>query len=383
MGALKARVYALSIPFKMTFAHARASRSACDSLILEIDDGTFRGYGEAILREYVNGPEAKTADLQSIAERLKKVLEAVKHSASGVVDSEVLRRAVLQLPWRKGELPLVSAVESAFLDLLCKREKKDVYEILGLKPLRRELVYGGVVPLLPGKAAAMMVQRYLQHDIQYLRLKLSESLEQNRQLLSVVRDVTGVGFDVRVDVNCGWDLDTAAAHLDLLDEYGIRLVEEPLGPNREGMLELRRRAQGRDIAFVADESAVTFQDVEGIIADGSFSMLNIRLAKNGGILRSLTIADMADRAGLRYQLGAHVGETGISSITGRITASLMKSPVYIDGSFDEYILSDNVTTRSFSFGAGGKASIVRSEGIGYETAPDKLEMYAHTVAPVL
>ena len=70
--------------------------------------------------------------------------------------------------------------------------------------------------------------------------------------------------------------------------------------------------------------------------------------------------------GLKYQLGSHVGETGILSVTGRIAASLMKNPAYVDGSFDDYILSANITEKSYTFGKGGKAPVISGKGIGYD-----------------
>ncbi|MDY7027770.1 MAG: enolase C-terminal domain-like protein [Spirochaetota bacterium] len=391
MNDLQIRLHFLSIPFKLTFTHSQAKRSDCDSIIVEVNDGTHRGFGEAILREYVNGPDAIVSDPGAAGDRMRAIFETFGGSSgagggraagSGGPSSpdgigmQTLRKVLLNTPWKNGDLPLVSAAEAAVLDLLCKRENRDIYALLDIQPRRETLTYGGVLPILSKEAIRVMLERYMKHGIRYIRLKLSQSIDHNRSILPLVRTIVGEEFDVRVDVNCAWSVDDAVAHLDLLQENGIRLVEEPLGPDRAGMFELNKQAATRGISFVADESAVSFQDVDAIIGDGSFSMLNIRLAKNGGILRSLAIAEKAAAAGLRYQLGAHVGETGISSVTGRIAASLMSDPVYIDGSFDEYILADNITARSYSFGIGGEAKIIRNEGIGYEVDPEKLEKYS-------
>ncbi len=373
MKELQIRLYFLSIPFKLTFTHSQAKRSDCDSIIVEVSDGHHRGYGEAILREYVNGPDAIVSDLQAAGARVKRIFQTF--AAEGIT-IRTLREAVLNTAWENSDLPLVSAAEAAVLDLLCQQEDRDIYALLDGRPRRETLIYGGVLPILSKEAIRVMLEQYMKHGIRYIRLKLSQSIEHNRSILPLVRTIVGADFDVRVDVNCAWSLDDAVAHLDVLHENGIRLVEEPLGTHRRGMLELNKKAAERGISFVADESAVSFQDVDAIIGDGSFSMINIRLAKNGGILRSLAIAEKADAAGLRYQLGAHVGETGISSVTGRIAASLMSDPVYIDGSFDEYILADNITTRPYSFGIGGEAKIIRDRGIGYEVDPEKLNRYS-------
>ena len=54
----------------------------------------------------------------------------------------------------------------------------------------------------------------------------------------------------------------------------------------------------------------------------------------------------------------------------------MPEPVYVDGSYDSILLSDNLTTENFSFGARGLASIIRDRGIGFEVDPAKVLLYS-------
>jgi muconate cycloisomerase len=105
-------------------------------------------------------------------------------------------------------------------------------------------------------------------------------------------------------------------------------------------------------------------------------MLNLRLSKNGGLFRVLSLAREADASGLAYQLGCMVGETGILSALGRMTASLLPRAVYLEGGYDDVLLAGNVTTRSFGFGPGGRAEIVRGRGIGYEVDEQALAKFS-------
>ncbi len=66
----KAEIYALKIPFKMDFTHAMASRAFSDSLILKIEGQGKRGFGEAIVRDYVSGKIGKKADLLKNAKEI-------------------------------------------------------------------------------------------------------------------------------------------------------------------------------------------------------------------------------------------------------------------------------------------------------------------------
>jgi muconate cycloisomerase len=372
MLTLRARLYQLSIPFKMTFSHAGASRAACDSLILEISDGDYKGYGELVLRSYVNDPAGVLNSFKKISVRIEEILNLITGNYSELPDIEQLKQVAMLPQWAKQDLPLFAAAETALLDLLCRKQDIDIYTLLKLSPVREELTYGGILPLLSDSAMKKMLTAYKQMAIPYMRIKLSKEYSLNLQILKTARISLGNDFDIRVDVNCAWDTGTALRHIDLLNKYNIKMVEEPLVLNRREMIMLAEQTKGSGIIYVADESAVTFEDLENIITDKTFGMLNIRIAKNGGIIRTLELADRAQQAGLYYQLGCHVGETGILSAAGRTAASLMKNPLYIDGSFDDFILSENITKQSYTFGHAGKASAVHGKHMGYDVYEEKL-----------
>ncbi len=372
MSIISAVLYPLSIPFRMTFSHAEASRSVCDSYILELSDGKNSGFGELILRSYVNDPGGIFDSKPKISKRISEMIEELTDGNTGFITPDELKNKVLDSRWKNHELPLLAAVEGALLDILCRRNNADIYNLLGQPPKRMELVYGGVLPILSDEAMTGIIAAYHQIAIPYMRVKLSKDLSYNRHVLKTVRESFGSDYDIRVDVNCAWDIRTTLDHIDLLKSCGVKFVEEPVGADHEKMVNLAGRTRGSGVTYVADESAVSFDDIAGIAADKTFSMLNLRLAKNGGLLRVLELSLRAEKAGLKYQLGSHVGETGILSVTGRIAASLMKNPVYIDGSFDDFLLSDNITTESFTFGSGGKAPVITGKMMGYDVDTGKL-----------
>ncbi len=54
----------------MDFTHAMASRSFFDSLILKIEGHGKKGFGEAIVRDYVTGKIGKDTDLLENAKKI-------------------------------------------------------------------------------------------------------------------------------------------------------------------------------------------------------------------------------------------------------------------------------------------------------------------------
>jgi muconate cycloisomerase len=359
----KAEIYALKIPFKMDFTHAMASRAFSDSLILKIEGQGKRGFGEAIVRDYVSGEIGKNADLlKNVKEIIARILEPlIERNISWEEGKEHLDSLALE----SHELPLLCAVETALLDMFCNSSGEDIYGLLKKEPLKQSIQYGGTLPMLSLPEAEYILEMYEQVNIRNIRIKLGTDLDYNEEILKLSREKLGRNFDLRVDANASWSLEIALESLKLCRKYGIFRVEEPFGRDREEILFLLRDPESRDFQFVADESALTVNDIEAMAKNRSYHMINLRLSKNGGLLKILKMAEIAEKRGLQYQIGCHVGETGILSALGRVAASILPKAVYVDGSYDRYLLSENITSENFSFGFGGVAEIIRGQGLGF------------------
>jgi len=123
---------------------------------------------------------------------------------------------------------------------------------------------------------------------------------------------------------------------------------------------------------MADESACSLSDVENISRNGHYQMINVRLSKNGGFRNSLKIIDHLRRNGTSFQIGCHLGESGILSAAGRILCLLCNDALYYDGSYDEFLLKENITLENVSFGLGGKADPLNGPGLGIEVSSQNL-----------
>ncbi|HUI71105.1 MAG TPA: enolase C-terminal domain-like protein, partial [Spirochaetia bacterium] len=139
-----------------------------------------------------------------------------------------------------------------------------------------------------------------------------------------------------------------------------------------GATEAIREARRRSFSVIADEGVLSSRDLETLAEAGTYSIVNLRLSKNGGLSRVLALATTALRNGLAYQLGCMVGETGILSALGRSAAALLSEPLYVEGSYDDALLTDNITVRSLGFGQRGEAPVIRGQRIGFEVSLEKL-----------
>ncbi|MBN1687203.1 MAG: hypothetical protein JW852_11140 [Spirochaetales bacterium] len=370
----RAELFALHIPFHIDFTHSQAKRLASDSLLVKVSAGDVHGYGEAVVRDYVSGSMGSGDVAEHACRAVAWMLEPIRSAGLSMAG---LREWSSQIDPPDSELPVLCAVETALLDLLCATKKADIYEVLGKRPARETLVYGGTVPMLPLKAAEALLHRYRMAEMKNLRLKIANDREYNRSLVALARSVMGDGFDLRVDANGAWDVDEALENLAMLADFGISTVEEPFGRDSEKILRCLEDPRSAGFTFVADESILSAADLDGIARSRTYSMINIRLSKNGGLLRSLEIAERAFTYGIAAQLGCHVGETGVLSAAGRVAASLMPDPVYVDGSFDAYLLSENVTRENLAFGRGGLAKTIRGNGLGFAINEEALKRLSY------
>jgi muconate cycloisomerase len=112
--------------------------------------------------------------------------------------------------------------------------------------------------------------------------------------------------------------------------------------------------------------------VERTISEGYYQMINVKLSRSGGYTRALKIIERIRKAGLFYQIGCTIGESGILSAAGRALCLLSSDALYYDGSYDSIILNKNVTKEHVSFGPGGKAGPLPGFGLGVEISQKKL-----------
>ncbi|HTP59678.1 MAG TPA: enolase C-terminal domain-like protein, partial [Spirochaetia bacterium] len=281
------------------------------------------------------------------------------------------------------ELPFLCAVETALLDLACAWGADDVFTVLGREPRRPAVRYGGVLPLLSLKEAEKYLLSCRHLELCDIKVNLNSDTEVDQAVLDLSRRILGDRFDIRVDANSSWPVDDAEKLFDVCRRYGVTSVEQPFDDLTPGASECMREARARGFVIMADEGVLSAQDIRNLAGAGTYSSVNLRLAKNGGLTRVIQLCEEAGRCGLSYQLGCMVGETGILSALGRVAAAILPAPLYVEGSYDDMLLTGNITTRSMGFGPKGFAPVTRGDGIGYQVSEEKLARFSAARASCL
>ncbi|MCU1421543.1 MAG: dipeptide epimerase [Microbacteriaceae bacterium] len=137
-----------------------------------------------------------------------------------------------------------------------------------------------------------------------------------------VRDAVGPGVRLRVDANQGW---TAAGAVEIITAWqslglGIELVEQPT-PARD-LDALAFVTERVDTPVLADESAWTALDLREIIRRRAADLVNVKLAKAGGLTEARRMVALAQGVGMGVIVGcmieSTVGVTAAASLASAI-----------------------------------------------------------------
>ncbi len=191
------------------------------------------------------------------------------------------------------------------------------------EPVRKTIPVNVTIPAVDPVLASSLV---LESGASTAKVKIGDpgdSADDDVARVRAVREAIGPDGFVRVDVNAGWDLDTATDRLERLAEFGLQYVEQPVATIEE-MKELRRRV---DIPIAADEMVRQSPHPLRVIEAGAADLLVLKVQPMGGVSRVL---DLANRASIPVVISSAL-ETSVGMYGGLLAASLLEELPYACG----------------------------------------------------
>jgi muconate cycloisomerase len=374
-----ARLYGLELPFVEAFRHSAKERTFSDSVIVQLrDELGNQGFGEGVPRPYVTG-ETQAAVLDHLRQSLIPPLlgrELPGGAASDSIDWADRLIPVVAMASARSDNASRCALELALLDLALRRQQASLASLL---PAARERVtYSGVITSGSLDKALATARQIKLLGFRQVKIKVGDPEDVAR--VTALRELLGADVSLRVDANGAWTEAGALEALGRLAPLHIDAAEQPLGP---GDLAAWARLRARSpIPLMADESLVTLADAERLIENKATDFFNLRISKNGGLARTLAIARLGRAHGLRFQLGAQVGETAILSAAGRHLAAHLDGLEFVEGSFGSLLLTEDVSREPVRFGHKGEARLLTGPGLGITVLEERLRKYAPTVVEV-
>lgn len=135
---------------------------------------------------------------------------------------------------------------------------------------------------------------------------------------------------IRIDANQGWSAPEALRKIPALDDAagGLVLVEQPVDyDDVEGLARIRESV-GPPI--LADEACFGPRDVAALARAGACDIVNIKLAKTGGLARARDVATVADAHGMTCFMGSML-ELGVGAAASAHFAAACPTVTYPSG----------------------------------------------------
>ena len=353
-----ATLKALEIPFKVSFKHASANRSKTESILVEMHSSNgLVGYGESCPRTYVTGES-----IESVKRFFSTHIESFK---SEVFDLESAPRWLHAHTKTIDENPAaMCAIEMAFIDLLAKENRKSVEGILGVPELHGNYQYTAVLGDSGIKTFRAILDRYVQMGFSDFKVKLSGDIKRDTEKCAVLNCQLSDTARIRFDANNIWDnYKKAVQYLNQL-EINYFAVEEPLKPNQYE--ELQRMSSEINKPIILDESFLRAQQMEYLLGEASHWLVNVRISKMGGILRSKAIVDQAREQGIHLIIGAQVGETSLLTRAALTVANYCKDILVAqEGAFGNLLLEHDICDSPLMFGKYGELHVATIPLEGY------------------
>ncbi len=312
MTGFELRSETLELPFRDPFRIARNENAgAATTVIVELRSDRWPGVvgiGEGFPTAYYG----ETPETMAIL--APRLLETIDSIAIDFETKEGARRtlesAAASFEYAVGRNGAVKcALDIALHDLAAKVLGIPLYELLGLSPAipPTDFTIGIDEPAIVAERARRAGS--------FPALKIKVGGPSDIETLEAVRGV----YDgpIRVDANTGWEPEAAERLIPTLVELGVELIEQPFPARR---LDQLRWLQDRSpLPIVADESAVTIEDLDGLV--GVVAGVNVKLAKCGGVGPACRMLERARALGFRTFLGC-MEETSLGIAASAAVASL-------------------------------------------------------------
>ncbi|HJQ29230.1 MAG TPA: dipeptide epimerase [Rubrobacter sp.] len=329
---MQTSVKTITVHTERTFAIARSSADAFDRVVFEIEEDGVVGRGEAAPTSYYD------QDAEGVAAALNSVEIRDPWDIEGTLaHNDYLPPTAL------------TALDSALYDLAARRLGAPVYRLLGLG--RPEPASAYTLGIADRETTVAGAKRLRAHPILKVKVGGWEDIE----TLRAVRRASEA--ELWVDANEAFSPEEAVEVVRELRRIGVGMIEQPV-PASAGPEALRGTTEAAlPVPVIADESAITARDVPRLA--GCVGGVNVKLAKCGGIRRSLEMVHTARAHGMLVMLGCMV-ETSLG----------IAAAAQISGLFDFVDLDGAMLLADDPFGGpvyeNGRIILPEAPGLGVE-----------------
>lgn len=285
----------LSTPLHTPFVTSLRRTDTTETVVVQVTDSDgVTGWGEAPGVWQVTG--------ESLAGAEACMLGPLNDAVVGIDcdDLTLLTRRVTASV--AGNFGAKAAVDVALHDLAARRHGLSLPVFLGATRHRVRTD----VTLASGDLDAMRdaALARVNDGFAVLKLKVGTGAETDVARVRAARSAVGPDIDIRLDANQGWSPRQAVRVISTLEDAGldVELVEQPVdAEDLDGLAWVTSRV---NTAVMADESVYGLRDLTEVIRRRAADMVNVKLAKCGGIATARTLLELARAHGMGTIIGS-------------------------------------------------------------------------------
>lgn len=273
------KVTVLKVPLNRPFKTAIRSADYIEDLLITIETDEIVGYGSAPATTALTGDtiEGMQAIMQNIV--LPNLL------GKNPLD----RLSIYQTVFKKfaGNTGVKMAIDMALFDLAAKYANMPLYEYLGAS--NHALTTDVTISCGDIQEIKHYVTQALKKGFKTLKIKLGNSILDDVHTCRMLANNLPIDCAVRIDANQGWTVHDTFYFLNQIKKMNLNIecIEQPVAAkNIQGMAEITRKSKW---PIMADESVFSCADAVCVLQKNAANLINIKLAKAGGIANAIKI----------------------------------------------------------------------------------------------
>lgn len=353
----RVRTHIVSVPLAEPFAIATQTMAACEHILAIVDtDSGVAGVGSVSTIPAFMGETGSTvrAGIEYLAPFLAGRDAFDMETMVDLMDRELL-----------GNPSAKAAIDFACHDIMGKSLGMPVHRLIG-GLYRRQVPCTWVIGIKDVDATvAEGVARY-QEGFHVLKVKIGHDDQQDIEKVRLLRAELGPSATIRIDANTAYTVDRAMRVLPRLEEYGLEMIEQPCrGHDLAGMARLRHALK---TPILADESAMSLEQVHELIKVGAADIINVKLGKIGGLHKARKAAAVAEAANLPIVVGSNM-ELGPGIAAGIHFAAATACARYANDIFaGAYLHAEEIVSEPWER-EGMRLAVPGEPGLGVTLAP--------------
>jgi L-alanine-DL-glutamate epimerase-like enolase superfamily enzyme len=269
----------------------------------------------------------------------------------------------------------MSGLDMALWDIRAKAVGWPLYKLLGGAQKAVPAYAGGVsLGFQDPKELVAEAKVHVEAGYKAIKLRLGDNVRDDIKRVEAARDAFGEDMEILTDANVGYSLEDARRVMPVLEDLGVRWLEEPFAAH-----DYRSYATARTFSttpLAAGENHFTRYEFVRLIEEESVDIIQPDLSKSGGITECLRIAAMASAH--KLQVNPHTSMTGINMAATIHFLAAIDNGGYFEGDVSKAnLFRDKLTSRPYELAKDGTVRPLEAPGIGVEV--DEAFLKSHPV----